>query len=321
MTKPLFRNLALATLAVVGLCLSSCIENSTVIRVAKDGSGEIFARYYFSPQVSGMLGMMNGFAAELSGAEGAGSAAPTPSPQELLKPNQEALEADASAYGSGVSYSRHEYGKNANGWEGYLVVYKFDDINQLSFDPSEPPGPFDDLAKSNPAAAAAIEEQTEGKEVESPVKFTMADGVLTIDTGISPDTLSEISEAGGGLGGGAAGGALEGPNGAQIDPAMAMQMAAGMFQGMRIAYFLRIDGEIAETNATYVEDTLITMSDMQPAKMMTDPAFNEIVKEAQAMQAAGQEPDEATTKAMMEKVKGIDGMKIETQEQVTVRFK
>ncbi len=325
MTSSLSRNLALATLAVAGLLLTSCIENSTVIRVAKDGSGEIFARYYFSPQVSGMLGMMNGFAAQLSGTEGAaGSTAPAPSPEELLKPDQAALEADAAAYGKGVSYERHEYGKNANGWEGYLVVYRFEDINQLSFNPTEPPGPFDDLAKSNPAAAAAIEEQTAGKEVESPVKFTMADGVLTIDTGVSPDTLNEIGEAGGSLGGGGGlpgGGAIEGPNGAQIDPAMAMQMAAGMFQGMRIAYFLRIDGEIAETNATYVDDTLITMSDMQPGKMMTDPAFTELVKEAQAVQANGQQPDEAQVKAMMEKVKGIEGLKIETQEQVTVRFK
>ncbi|MCB1234766.1 MAG: hypothetical protein KDM91_06825, partial [Verrucomicrobiae bacterium] len=174
-----------------------------------------------------------------------------------------------------------------------------------------------DLAKSNPAAAAAIEAQKEeGKEIESPVKFTMADGVLTIDTGVSPDTISEIGEAGGGLAGG---GPLGGPNGAQIDPAAAMQMAAGMFQGMRIAYFIRIDGEIAETNATYVDDTLITMSDMEPGKMMTDPNFGQIVKEAQALQ--GQQPDQAQIEAMMEKVKKIEGVKMETQEQVTVRFK
>lgn len=308
------RSLSLIALGVAGLFLNSCIENSTVIRVKKDGSGEIFARYYFSPQVSGMLGMMNGFAAGLPGAEGA-PATPPPSADDLMKPTRESLEADADNYGAGVSYQRHELGKNASNWEGYLVVYSFSDINQLKFNPTEPPGPFDDLAKSNPAAAAAIEAQAaEGAAAESPVKFAMADGVLTIDTGVSPDTLNQLSEVGD-LGGGGLPGA---PEGAQIDTAAAMQMAAGMFQGMRMAYFIRIDGGIAETNATHVEDTLITMSDIQPAMMMTDPNFMALVKEAEGLQ--GQQPDQAEVEAMMEKVKTVQGLKIETQPQVTVRF-
>ncbi len=317
MTTPSLRSLSLIALGVIGLFLGSCIENSTVIRVKKDGSGEIFARYYFSPQVSGMLGMMNGFAAGLAGTEGA-PASPAPSADELMKPTRESLEADATSYGTGVAYQRHEIGKNASGWDGYLVVYSFSDINQLKFNPTEPPGPFDDLAKSNPAAAAAIEAQAaEGAATESPVKFAMADGVLTIDTGVSPDTLNELSEVGGDLGGG--GGIPGAPDGAQIDPAAAMQMAAGMFQGMRMAYFIRVDGEIAETNATHVDDTLITMSDIQPAMMMTDPNFMAIVKEAETFQ--GQQPDQARIDAMMEKVKTVQGLKIETQPRITVRFK
>ncbi len=317
------RSLAALALCALALGLTSCIENSTVVRVKKDGSGEIFARYYFSPQMTGMLGMINGFAAGLPGAEGGAPPAAAPSADDLLKPTREALEEDAARYGTGVRYESHEIGKNANQWDGYLVVYRFDDINQLKFDPTKPPGPFDDLAKMNPQAADAIEAQeNSGETIESPVKFTMADGVLTIDTGVSPDTLNQLGEAGGGLGGGASlpgGGAITGPGGGEIDPAAAMQMAAGMFQGMRIAYFIRIDGEIAETNAQHVDGSLITMSDMEPARMLTDPRMMELTREAEALQ--GQEVDQAKTDAMMAKVKEIDGIKLETQPQVTVRIK
>ncbi|MCB1065480.1 MAG: hypothetical protein KDN20_21505 [Verrucomicrobiae bacterium] len=315
------RSLTAIALCAIAFSFSSCIENSTVVRVKKDGSGEIFSRYYFSPQMTGMLGMLNGLSAGLPGAEGA-APSPAPSVDDLLKPTRESLEADATSYGKGVRYQSHEIGKNANQWDGYLVVYQFDNINDLKIDPTKPPGPFDDLAKMNPQAAAAIEAQAaEGAEIESPVKFTMADGVLTIDTGVSPETLNEISEAGGSLGGSGlpGGGAISAPGGGEIDPAAAMQMAAGMFQGMRIAYFIRIEGEIAETNAQHVDGSLITMSDIQPAIMMADPALMAFTKEAEALQ--GQEIDQAKADAMMEKVKTIEGIKLETQPQITVRFK
>ncbi|MCB1092109.1 MAG: hypothetical protein KDL87_11290 [Verrucomicrobiae bacterium] len=305
-------------LAGVALLMPSCIENSTVIRVRKDGGGEIFARYHFSPQMTGMLGMMNGLAASGLQVEGAESAKPPqmPTADSLLKPSQESLEQGASAYGEGVKFVRQEPGKNAAGWDGYLAVYQFDDINKLSFDPNNPPGPLNDLAKMNPEAAAELKKQTDGKDPG--VKFTMADGTLTIDTGMNTESIKKISEgAGGGLGGGDS--PLSGPNGAQIDPAAAMQMAAGMFQGMRLAYFIRIDGEIAETNATHVEDTLITMTDMQPAKMMTDPKFAEIIKQGEQFQTT--EPTEAQVQEMMEKVEALDGVTIEAQKQIFVRFK
>lgn len=316
------RSLAVAALAGFSLLATSCMENSTVVRVRKDGSGEIFARYHFSPQVAGMLGMMSGLAAGAGTPDGSGTDAPKlPTADSLLKPSQASLEEGASAYGKGVRFARHEPGKNAAGWDGYLVVYQFDDINQLAFDPNNPPGPLNDLAKMNPDAAAEVEKQTAGAEKVG-VKFTMADGLLTIDTGMSADAIAQLGESAGGLGGGAGlpgGGQITGPNGAQIDPAAAMQMAAGMFQGMRIAYFIRVDGEIAETNAKHVDGTLITMTDMEPGKMMSDPKFAEIMAEGEKFQT--EKPTDAQVAAMMQKVETLNGVKMETQEKVTIRFK
>lgn len=326
--RPLLRPAAPLVLAACALLTTSCMENSTVIRVRRDGSGEIFARYHFSPQMTGMLGMMAGLAA------GAGNPAPTgdqapgkpaaapqiPTADSLLKPSQESLVQGAAAYGKGVRFVRQEPGKNAAGWDGYLVVYQFDDISQLAFDPNNPPGPLGDLAKMSPEATAEIEKQTAGKQ--GGATFAMADGLLTVHTGMSPDAISQIGEGAGGLGGGAGlpgGGQITGPNGAAIDPAAAMQMAAGMFQGMRIAYFIRVDGEIAETNAKHVDGTLITMTDMQPGKMMADPKFAALMAEGEKLQSQQPTPEQVDT--LMKQVEALDGVTLETQETVTVRFK
>jgi hypothetical protein len=305
-----FRLFAAALLMGAAFCTTSCMENSTVVRVRKDGSGEIFVRYHFSPQMAGMMGMMSGLAA---GDPSAAKAAPKmPSADSLLKPTQESLEKSASGYGEGVTFVRQEPGKNTAGWDGYLAVYQFADINKLKFDPSNPPGPLGELTKMNPEAAAEAKKNTEGADL---VKFSMADGLLTIDTGFSSDTIGKLGEGAGGAGGGP----LAGPDGAKIDPAQMMQMAAGMFQGMRLAYFIRVDGEIAETNASYVDGTLITMSDVQLGKMMTDPKFLELVKEGEKFQ--NQKPTDADLEALKQKIKAIDGAKFETQEKVTIRIK
>lgn len=321
------RFFATTCLIILGLSLNACLENSTVVRVRKDGSGEIFARYYFSPQMTGMMSMMSGLAAtgldEGDSPAGTGATPATPSPETLLSPSREDLEKDAAGYGKGVRYERHETGKNGNGWDGYLVVYQFDDISQLRLDPSRPPGPLDDIARSNPAAAQALEDNAEAvEEMESPLKFAMNEGVLAIETGFSPESLSDLG--GGGLGGGGSlpgGGAISGPDGQAIDPAAAMQMAAGMFEGMRIALFIRIDGEIAETNAKFVDETLITLSDLQPAKMAADPKFMEVINGAQGLASSGQEPTTDQAATLVEQVMSIEGMKIETQDSIQIRFK
>lgn len=311
--KPLFSRLV-AALLLTGAALfsSACMENSTVVRVRKDGSGEIFVRYHFSPQIAGMMGMMGGLAAGGPNAAGGTPAPKMPTADSLLKPTQESLEKSASGYGEGVTFVRQEPGKNTAGWDGYLAVYQFADINRLKFDPSNPPGPLGEMAKMNPEAVAEANKNTEGAQM---VKFTMADGLLTIDTGFSAKTIGKIGEGAGGGGGGQ----LTGPDGAKIDPAQMMQMMAGMFQGMRLAYFIRVDGEIAETNATYVDGTLVTMSDVQLGKMMADPKFIELVKEGEKFQ--NQQPTDADFEAMKLKIMAIDGAKFETQEKVTIRIK
>lgn len=320
---------SLSSLLAVALALplSSCMQNSNVIHVKKDGSGEIWAQYFFSPQAVGMLGMMSGGLAGLGGDPSAAGAPAAPDANAILHPTKDSLTGSATGYGPGVRYQRHETAKNDAGWDGYLVVYEFSDISQLKFDPNNPPGPMAEFAKMNPNAVA---DATSKLSEEKGMGFSMANGVLTVNTGLSEETLSKVTEMGEGggnpLGGGGGapalpgqgGGNVTGPDGQEISPQAAMGMAAAMMQGMRMAHFLQIEPAIASTNASHVKGNLITLSDMEPAKMMTDPKFMETMKAAEAFE--GKKPDGAALKQMIGSVNELDGVTIETQETITVKF-
>lgn len=305
------------------------MQNSNVIRVNNDGSGEIWSRYYFAPQMVGMLGMMAGGMGELGADPSAGGASmpEMPDADSILKPTQESLTKGAASYGPEVRYQRHEMNKNAEGWDGYLVVYEFDDITKLKFDPNNPPGPLSELAKMDPDALAKASADV---PEEAMMHFAMTDGVLTVNTGVTEETIAKIAEMGeGGPGGGGGipggppeidGGAapVDGAGEAEVMNEAAMGMAAAMLQGMRMAFFLRIQPGIAETNASHVKGNFITLSDMKPAEMMTDPKFLEMAKKSEALK--GQAPDEAAIKEMLESLKALEGVTIETQEKITVKF-
>ena len=225
----------IAAIAIAVFTLSSCLQSSTVIRVKPDGSGAIFARYFFSPQMTAMLGGLAGGLGDLG--EGVTVDGPDVDPNKIFKPTKEDLEKDAASYGEGVRYAKHETAKNSEGWEGWLVVYEFDDINKVKFDPNDPPGPLKELENMDPDAAA---EAKENISEDSTMSFSMADGVLTVNTGVSKDSVGKIAESGGADD-------MLGPDG-KIPPEAAaqMQMAAGMMQGARMGVFLRADGSIAE---------------------------------------------------------------------------
>ena len=127
---------------------------------------------------------------------------------------------------------------------------------------------------------AAAEAAESGGE---PMTFAMADGTLTINTGVTPDSLNKIADSSGGS-------EMIGPDG-NIPPEAAaqMQMAAGMMQGLRMGAYIRIDGGIAETNAKHVDGTPFDQPDRRPHQML-------------------------------DTVSNLNGVKMETQEQVTVKF-
>ena len=293
---------AVRSLLILAVCLAftSCLQNSTVIRVKKDGSGEIFERYFFSPQMVAMMGGLGG-AIQEQGGQG-----PAPDP---TNPPLESLQKHATDLGEGVRYVRHEKAQNAQGWQGFLVVYEFDDINNITITSENQGGVMNEMMGPDAEDGAPEEPVTDM------LQFAMADGVLTIKPVIDEDSVKQITDIPNQAAGGAEAGAAEGGGELDIPPSQAMQMMGAMFAGMRMAIFVRIDGEIAETNATHVNGTLITMSDVDLARLFQNQEFAAFLDES------AKNPDAVDVDGFKSKIGSFDGMIMETQDEVTVTYK
>ncbi|MDA8908998.1 MAG: hypothetical protein P1U81_14340 [Verrucomicrobiales bacterium] len=286
-----FLGIALAVF-IAGAC-TSCVRTSTVVKLEKDGSGEIITRYHFSPQVTAFLEQV----------EAMGPRAGIPMEaanlgliREIMTPDEEGLTADAKNYGEGVSYSRHEIGKDTEGWEGYIVVYDFDDIRKIVIDQNTLPGKAKELMEARGQAPAARKGGSLRFELEGDlltIHSSLADG--NVNEIVNGDQLSKAKEMG-------------------MKPSEAIQMAANTTQGMRTGFFVRVVPGIAETNAEHTTGDLIILSDAEISKVLKDPDFGAFVDEAM------EDPEGVDLEKVKELFRKIEGMTVELAEEVTVRF-
>lgn len=291
--------LLLVCLALPALLFtSSCVRSSTVVRVKKDGAGSIVARYYFSPETIAMIAQLE----KLGGEFGALGGAPGDGPQlgllrDIANPDEESLIADGENYGEGVRYATHQVDKDDNDWEGYTVVYEFDDIRKVRIDENSMPG----------NARAFVESAGEGMKAGEggSLTFELAEGTLTVKSTfatkgmegvIDEDQIDQAKKMG-------------------MAPSGMMKMAAGMTKGMRVGYFLRIDGGIAETNAEHVTGDLITLNDADVEKVLLDPDLGEFIDKAAA------DPKAVTPEDFLALIKKLEGMTVETKDSITVKWK
>ena len=90
-----------------------------------------------------------------------------------------------------------------------------------------------------------------------------------------------------------------------------MAMAMKMMEEMRIVFSIELPGGIEETNAEYVDGNTVTIMDMDMGALSKNPdKFKEF------MSAQPGSPAEA--KEMLE---GVEGVKVETAETLTIKLK
>jgi len=164
---------------------------------------------------------------------------------------------------------------------GFKTVYKFTDINKLNYSA----GSALDMGDMPGGAAEQVG--------DSGLHFKMEGGKLTI-----------IQKA---PNNGEAGDVAEKAAPAEIDPQQ-LAMMQGMMKDMRITSKIKIESGIAKTDATHVDGDTITLSDIQMGKIISDPA------KFKALQGG----DFEQTKNAL---KGIEGIKFEEKESVTVEMK
>lgn len=290
--------LRLLLLASLALLLPSCLRTSTVVRVKKDGSGTIVSRFHFSPETLAMLDQLEALGGAFAGgAAGAGGGPDLGLIRELAKPDEESLRADAAGFGEGVRYAKHELGKDDEGWEGYAVVYEFDDIRRVRIDQNSVPGKAKEFVKS---AGEEIRANEGGA-----LSFALEGDVLTVSSSFAKDGMDGLVDEK----------QIEQARGMGVAPSEAVKMAAGMAEGMRIGYFLRADGGIAETDAEHVSGDLVVVSDVDLAKVMLDPDFGAFMDKVAA------DPKAATPEALKDLIGKLEAMTVETKESFKIKLK
>ena len=291
---------ATAMLVLPTLFLTSCFEQSIVVKVNKDGSGIVHERSYMNDAMGGMLGGM------LGGEEGDPNVNVESSGPDI--PSEDELKEVATGMGEGVTFKSVQAGKNKAGWSGYEVVYEFTDINKVKLD-------METLGGAMGPDAEEIAEVAAGEDTDAVmIEFEMADGVLKI---LTPDPSGSLADAGGGGPGGEGGaeGGAENPFG-DLDPndpesAMAMQMMGPMFAGMRMGFFVQGGDPIASTNAKHQNGNLITLVMMDMGKVFQNPA------NLAALSVMENETDRAK---LQELIDGIDGITADLQEPITITY-
>ena len=226
----LFRFAVVGSLAV---CLSACINSSTLVKVKPDGSGTIEQTLLVNAQaIKGLMAGRGGGQAKESGV-GPGV------------PNEAEFKRAAERMGvKPVSITPLK----ENGFEGAKAIFAFDDITKVHVD-------------QDPQLGAANGPVRDSKE--SPIRFTFVkqggSSVLTVvfDEKKAANATAEMQSKSGSI--------------ESIDPQM-MQMLKTMFNGFKVAVDLEVEGKILKTNADYVNGSRVTLLEIEMAGLFEDEA-------------------------------------------------
>jgi len=269
--------------------LTGCIDVETLVKVKADGSGTVDEKVLMKKE---LVSMMKSMGASLGASEEGES--------DFSLLDREELEQDAQAMGPGVTLVSAEAVSTDKG-EGYLARFAFEDINTLRL--NQNPG---DRAPSEGGTGDGPEA---GKKKE-PVSFSFTPGdepLLVIrppaeekaSEGIDAKKMSDK-----------AGTEETGDAADEAAQAQAMMMMQQMFDGLRVAIHLEVEGEIVETNATYRDGSRVTLMEMDFSKLIQDPErFQAFVKS---------DPD--SLEDSKELMKDLPGAKVDLNEEIVIRF-
>jgi len=262
--------------ASLTLLLVGCLQVETKINVAKDGSGTINEKVLLSRT---FVNMMKEFAQAFQDSA---------STEEFVFFKDDEIIADAKDYGEEVKYVSHEL-INDDNWEGYEVVYSFNDVTKIKIQPD--PG-------SKVGMGDEEGEATADKEYYF-FKFKKGDvSELIIDR--PPIELNSESEEN-----------KDTANTSEQNDEEMGEEFLKMMEGMKINIAVQVDGKIASTNASYVDGSNITLFQMDFGEMMKD---KESFKEFK-----NKEPK--NIEEMKEFLEKFPGMKIEIEKPISVKFK
>jgi hypothetical protein len=224
--------------AALALALSACLNASTVIRVAPDGSGTIEQTLLFNPgNVENAFSQMG-----LKPSDGSKTSSKS-------KPVSESdLRDSVTRLGDGVTLVSMSPVTLPNGYQGVSARFAFDDISTLQTEDFLMPGPA--KAEMNPSAG--------GDAIG--FRLTRSDRGTSILTAAFNDKPGASSGKGG----------KSGKSGPPLDDPDMVPMLKAMFKGFRIGVELEVIGQIVETNADYVSGKRITLAEIDLEQLLRE---------------------------------------------------
>jgi hypothetical protein len=228
---------------------------------------------------------------ELMASFGSGAGGEEQQDQEQNLVDEEKLRAKAAGMGPGVELVRAEPVVTDSG-SGFKAVYRFKDINTLRVNqnPSDNvPGP--------PSGG----EEPEGTEELLQFRFSKG-GTATLEI-VYPQQFEEK---------GADEGAEEMEEGPDMsaDPEM-MAMMKELYKDMRMKLAVEVAGTIVDTNATYRDGSRVTLMDVDFGKLMEEgDTFDQLMRA---------KPE--TVEEMKRLLEGVESIKVETAQNIRIRFR
>jgi hypothetical protein len=281
--------MGVGVVCLAALC-AGCIETVTLVKIKADGSGTLEQTVLMSKAAREQMRMMM-----QSMSEGLGGKAGGFDEQALAMLKTDELVATAAKLGKGVTFVSADTVETDKA-EGYRAVYAFDDINQLRI--NQNPG---ENVPSSPGQESEAETEL--------VTFAFRKGKTPSLTVRRP--RSGRPDGRGSEGRDTATGGTVLDEGEELDVDKAIEQAKQMFEGMRVAMVIEVDGAIVETNATHVSGNRVTLMDLDFEKLLGAPEHLEKFAKA----------NPATVEGAKRLVEGVPGMKVDLHPEVVVRFK
>lgn len=268
---------AVAAAAALVLALTGCIDTNVKVSVKPDGSGTVEKTIVVSKAlVEFMKGMGSG-----------GDSAAV----EASLVDEKSLKAQAAGMGSGVAYQSAVKVSTDKG-NGYKATYAFKDVTKLKINQN----PTNDINLPSMGASGGSSSNTP----QEFITFGFAKGSPAVLTVVLPKPSKETEAK--------AKTAKQQTNTAEA--AQMMEAFKPLYENLRIAVSVEVQGRIVETNAAHVKGAVVTFVDVDFGKVLSDDAmFRKLSNNQQSSVAE-----------TMELLKSFPGVVFESAPTVRVKF-
>jgi hypothetical protein len=276
------KNFLIFSFAFLLLTFSGCIEIKTLITVNNDGSGTIEETVIMSDKV---IEMMKSFSTAFT--------SDSTQQQDFDIFNENSIKDRAAGFGNGVTYISGEKIQEGSK-EGFKALYSFRNLNDVTL--SKIPQsqiPLD------------ITEATAKDYTFKFIKGSPAEIIILLPS--SKDSVSNDEEARDSSGKLSSADSL---NGESNQDSAFTQEALELMKDLQISLVLNTGNSIVETNAAYVNGTEITLFEFDFNKLLND---KEKLQELMKLQSEDYEQ-------IKDVLKNIPGIKVETSEEIRVKF-